>query len=128
VLLARVLYVKRTRGKVFIVIDAAMNDFIRPALYDAVHPITPAIRGRGEIVRADIVGPVCETGDCFLRDWPIELPEAGDLVALWGAGAYGFSQSSNYNSRPRAAEVMVRKNKFRVVRRRESMNDMTLGE
>ncbi|MGA3299781.1 MAG: diaminopimelate decarboxylase [Candidatus Acidiferrales bacterium] len=128
VLLARVLYVKRTRGKVFIVIDAAMNDFIRPALYDAVHPITPAIRGRGEIVRADIVGPVCETGDCFLRDWPIELPEAGDLVALWGAGAYGFSQSSNYNSRPRAAEVMVRKNKFRVVRRRESMKDMTLGE
>jgi diaminopimelate decarboxylase len=127
-LLARVLYVKRTRGKVFIVIDAAMNDFIRPALYDAVHPITPAIRGRGEIVRADIVGPVCETGDCFLRDWPIELPEAGDLVALWGAGAYGFSQSSNYNSRPRAAEVMVRKNKFRVVRRRESMKDMTLGE
>ena len=128
VLLARVLYVKRTRGKVFIVIDAAMNDFIRPALYDAVHPITPAIRGRGEIVRADIVGPVCETGDCFLRDWPIELPEAGDLAALWGAGAYGFSQSSNYNSRPRAAEVMVRKNKFRVVRRRESMKDMTLGE
>jgi diaminopimelate decarboxylase len=128
VLLARVLYVKRTRGNVFIVIDAAMNDFIRPALYDAVHPITPAIRGRGEIVRADIVGPVCETGDCFLRDWPIELPEAGDLVALWGAGAYGFSQSSNYNSRPRAAEVMVRKNKFRVVRRRESMKDMTLGE
>ena len=128
VLLARVLYVKRTRGKVFIVIDAAMNDFIRPALYDAVHPITPAIRGRGEIVRADIVGPVCETGDCFLRDWPIELPEAGDLVALWGAGAYGFSQSSNYNSRPRAAEVMVCKNKFRVVRRRESMKDMTLGE
>lgn len=128
VLLARVLYVKRTRGKVFIVIDAAMNDFIRPALYDAVHPITAAIRGRGEIVRADIVGPVCETGDCFLRDWPIELPEAGDLVALWGAGAYGFSQSSNYNSRPRAAEVMVRKNKFRVVRRRESMKDMTLGE
>jgi len=128
VLLARVLYLKRTRGKVFIVIDAAMNDFIRPALYAAIHAITSAIRGRGEIVRADIVGPVCETGDCFLRNWPIELPQAGDLVALWGAGAYGFSQSSNYNSRPRAAEVLVRKNKFSVIRRRESMKEITRGE
>jgi diaminopimelate decarboxylase len=127
-LLTRVLYLKRSRGKIFIVVDAAMNDFIRAALYDAIHPITPVLRGRGKVVRADIVGPVCETGDCFLHDWPIELPEPGDLLALWGAGAYGFSQSSNYNSRPRAAEILVRKNGFRVVRLRESMKEITRGE
>ena len=128
VLLMRVLYVKRSRGKIFVVVDGAMNDFIRPALYDAIHPITPVTRGRGEMVRADIVGPVCETGDFFLRDWPIELPEAGDLLVLWGAGAYGFSQASNYNSRPKAAEILVNKNGFRVARRRETMNDILRGE
>ncbi|MFZ0885976.1 MAG: diaminopimelate decarboxylase [Candidatus Acidiferrales bacterium] len=128
VLLTRVLYIKRNRGKFFIVVDAAMNDFIRPALYDATHPITPVTRNQGHLVKADIVGPVCETGDCFLHDWPIELPEPGDVLALWGAGAYGFAQSSNYNSRPRAAEVLVTKNKFRTIRRRESANDLSRGE
>jgi diaminopimelate decarboxylase len=128
VLLTRVLYVKRNRGKFFIVVDAAMNDFIRPALYDATHPITHVARNRGHLVKADIVGPVCETGDCFLHDWPIEIPEPGDILALWGAGAYGFAQSSNYNSRPRAAEVLVTQNKFRTIRRRESPNDLSRGE
>jgi diaminopimelate decarboxylase len=109
-------------------VDAAMNDFIRPALYEAIHPITPMTRNRGRLVKADIVGPVCETGDCFLHDWPIEMPEPGDVLALWGAGAYGFAQSSNYNSRPRAAEVLVTKNKFRTIRRRESPNDLSRGE
>ena len=109
-------------------VDAAMNDFMRPALYGAVHAITPVNRGRGQVVRADIVGPVCETGDCFLHDWAIELPEPGDLLVLWGAGAYGFTQTSNYNSRPRPAEILVAKSKFRVVRRRESLKDLVRGE
>ena len=131
VLLMRAQYIKRNRDKIFIVVDAAMNDFIRPALYQAVHAITPVIRssnGSANVAKADIVGPVCETGDFFLRDWPLELPETGDLLVLWGAGAYGFAQSSNYNSRPRAAEVLVNKNQFKLVRRRESRADLIRGE
>ena len=128
VLLTRVLYIKRNRGKIFIVVDAAMNDFIRPALYSAIHPISHVVRQPGGLIRADIVGPVCETGDCFLHDWPIEMPEPGEVLALWGAGAYGFVQSSNYNSRPRPAEVLVTKNQFRVIRRRESAEELARGE
>jgi diaminopimelate decarboxylase len=129
VLLTRVLHLKRNRDTIFVVVDAAMNDFIRPALYQAVHPITPVIRrNSATVAKADVVGPVCETGDCFLHDWLIELPEPGDLLVLWGAGAYGFAQSSNYNSRPRAAEILVEKGKFRVVRRRESRSDLIRGE
>ena len=128
VLLMRVLYIKRNRDKIFVVVDAAMNDFMRPALYGAVHAITPVIRRGGKVVRADIVGPVCETGDCFLHDWAIELPEPGDLLVLWGAGAYGFTQASNYNARPRPSEVLVHKKKFRVVRRRESLAELVRGE
>ena len=129
VLLMRVLHIKRNREKLFIVVDAAMNDFIRPALYQAIHPVTPVIRNRSANVEtANIVGPVCETGDCFLHDWPMEVPEKGDLLALWGAGAYGFAQSSNYNSRPRAAEILVNKNQFQVVRKRESRSDLIRGE
>src|SRR5271156_4499346 len=131
VLLMRVIHIKRNREELFIVVDAAMNDFIRPALYQAIHPITPVIRSSNRsanIAKADIVGPVCETGDCFLRDWPLELPEADDLLVLWGAGAYGFAQSSNYNSRPKAAEILVNKNKFKVVRSRESRSDLIRGE
>jgi diaminopimelate decarboxylase len=128
VLLTRVLYVKRNRSKIFIVVDAAMNDFIRPALYSAIHPIGHVVRQPGGLIRADIVGPVCETGDCFLHDWPIEMPEPGEVLALWGAGAYGFVQSSNYNSRPRPAEVLVTKNQFRVIRRRESAEELARGE
>jgi diaminopimelate decarboxylase len=143
VLLMRVLYTKRTGGKTFVVVDAAMNDFMRPALYAATHPITPvhphraakhhASRGRlpagrnGKI-RADIVGPVCETGDAFLHDWPIEEPSPGDVLALWGAGAYGFVESSNYNARPRPAEVLVEGRKFRVIRQRETPDDLLRGE
>jgi diaminopimelate decarboxylase len=129
VLLTRVLHIKRNREKLFLVVDAAMNDFIRPALYQAVHPITPVIRSKNaNVTKADIVGPVCETGDCFLHDWPMELPQQGDLLVLWGAGAYGFAQASNYNSRPRPAEILVNKSKFRVVRRRESRSDLIRGE
>jgi diaminopimelate decarboxylase len=129
VLLTRVLHVKRNREKLFVVVDAAMNDFIRPALYQAIHPITPVTRAKkAAVVQADIVGPVCETGDCFLHDWPMELPQQGDLLVLWGAGAYGYAQSSNYNSRPRAAEILVNRSQFKIVRKRETRSDLIRGE
>ncbi len=130
VLLTRVIYTKMTSGKHFVVVDAAMNDLIRPALYGATHPITTAIRPSPPrpCIRADIVGPVCESGDCFLHDWPIEEVEPGELLVIWGAGAYGFVLASNYNSRPRAAEVLVEGQRFRVIRRRESRADLVRGE
>lgn len=131
VLLMRAIYTKRNRGKNFVIVDAAMNDFARPSLYDAIHPITLALleqNAQARDARADIVGPVCETGDCFLKDWPIGEVSAGDLLVLWGAGAYGFSQTSNYNARPRPAEVLVEGKRFRVIRRRETRGDLVRGE
>lgn len=130
VLLTRVLYTKRSRGKKFVIVDAAMNDLIRPALYGAAHAITPVAHSRAhaEFSRVDIVGPVCESGDFFLRDWPMPEVRSGDLLAIWSAGAYGFVESSNYNSRPRAAEVLVAGAKFRVVKRRETKEDLIRGE
>jgi diaminopimelate decarboxylase len=127
VLLTRVLYVKENRGKRFVVVDSAMNDLMRPALYGAIHPITRVTRERGNHFgrqRADVVGPVCETGDCFLRDWPLGDVRAGDVLAIWTAGAYGMSQSSNYNARCRPAEVLVQGNRYRAVRRREVQGDL----
>jgi diaminopimelate decarboxylase len=106
-----------------------MNDFIRPALYAAVHPVThTVVPASSRRVLVDVVGPVCETGDCFLTDWLMGLPRAGDLLALWGAGAYGAVAASNYNSRPRPAEALVEGNRFRVIRRRESRADLVRGE
>ena len=131
VLLTRVLYTKRNRGKTFVVVDAAMNDLIRPALYGAVHPVTPArqpARKSKALERVDVVGPICETGDCFVRDWPLGEVAAGDLLVLWAAGAYGFTLASNYNRRPRPAEVLVEGKRFRVIRRRESRADLVRGE
>ncbi|MFY9530452.1 MAG: diaminopimelate decarboxylase [Candidatus Acidiferrales bacterium] len=130
ILLTRVLYTKRSRGKNFVVVDAAMNDLIRPALYGAVHPITRVMLplAGAEIHSVDVVGPVCETGDCFLKDWAMPEVEAGDLLAIWNAGAYGFVMASQYNSRPRPAEVIVEGRRFRVVRRRESRADLLRGE
>jgi diaminopimelate decarboxylase len=130
VLLTRIIYTKTNRGKTFVVVDAGMNDFIRPVLYDALHPITPVrVPAPGAAIRrVDIVGPVCETGDCFLKDWPLPNPQPGDLLAIWGAGAYGFVMASQYNARPRPAEVLVEGRKFRVIRCRESRADLTRGE
>jgi diaminopimelate decarboxylase len=128
VLVMRVLYTKRSRGKNFVIADTAMNDFMRPALYDATHPVTRARRAAGTLTRADIVGPVCESGDCFLQDWPLGEVAADDVLVLWGAGAYGTVQTSNYNSRPRPAEVLVEGNRMRLVRRRESRADLVRGE
>ncbi|HWG59118.1 MAG TPA: diaminopimelate decarboxylase [Candidatus Acidoferrales bacterium] len=127
VLLTRVLYTKQSRGKTFVIVDAGMNDLIRPALYGATHPITTAVRGdgtRGANRVVDVVGPVCETGDFLARDWPLGAASAGDLLVIWAAGAYGFAQSSNYNSRPRAAEVLVASKRFRTIRRRENFDDL----
>jgi diaminopimelate decarboxylase len=127
-LLARVLYVKRNGKKTFVITDAAMNDLIRPALYQAHHEIVPVRRRPGKARIVDVVGPVCETGDFFARDRKLSPVEPGDLVALLDAGAYGMSQSSNYNTRPRAAEVMVNGENARLIRRRESINEMLAPE
>jgi diaminopimelate decarboxylase len=128
VLLTRVVYTKATRGKTFVVVDSAMNDLMRPALYGAIHPITKVTRVGNKMNapqdRADIVGPVCETGDCFLRNWPLGNVNAGDLLAIWAAGAYGMSQASNYNARCRPAEVLVDGNRFTLIRRRETQHDL----
>jgi diaminopimelate decarboxylase len=128
VLLTRVLYVKRNRGKTFVVVDAGMNDLMRPSLYGAVHPITRTARSdsgsRTNRERVDIVGPVCETGDCFLRDWELGPVQAGDVLAIWTAGAYGMSLASNYNGRPRPAEILVAGKKARLIRRRETNRDL----
>ncbi len=136
ILLTRVVYTKTNRGKTFVVVDSAMNDLMRPALYGAVHPITKIMRERkdsnGGRKRVDIVGPVCETGDCFLRDWPLGEVKTGDLLAIWVAGAYGMAQASNYNARCRPTEVLVEGKRFRLIRRRETKNDLlrtdVLGE
>ncbi|QNI34034.1 diaminopimelate decarboxylase [Alloacidobacterium dinghuense] len=128
-LLTRVLYVKKNGEKTFVVTDAAMNDLIRPALYQAHHDIVPVMPRKGARKKVvDVVGPVCETGDFFARDR--ELPELkpGDLVAILDAGAYGLSLSSNYNSRPRPAEVLVEGKRARLIRRRETMDDLFAPE
>jgi diaminopimelate decarboxylase len=123
-LLARVLYVKRQGKKTFVITDAAMNDLIRPALYQAHHEIVPVRKRAGRARAVDVVGPVCETGDFFAHDRKLAPVEPGDLVALLDAGAYGMVQSSNYNTRPRAAEVLVEGGKARLIRRRETMADL----
>lgn len=128
-LLARVLYVKKNGTKTFVVTDAAMNDLIRPALYQAYHEIVPVEppATKRKIV-ADIVGPVCETGDFFARDREIAPVKPGDLVIVLDAGAYGMSLASNYNSRPRAAEVLIDAGQARLVRRRETFQQMVESE
>lgn len=123
-LVTRVLYVKENLQRRFVVTDAAMNDMIRPALYGAIHPIEFADTPREQTVKADVVGPVCESSDFFARDIDLPLPAEGDLLVLRDAGAYGFAMSSNYNFRPRAAEVLVESGTFRTVRRRETFEDL----
>jgi diaminopimelate decarboxylase len=127
-LVARVLQVKRNGTKTFIIADAAMNDLIRPALYQAYHEIVPVRQRAGKARVVDVVGPVCETGDFFARDRTLKPLRPGDLVALLDAGAYGMAQSSNYNSRPRAAEVLVEGRSARLVRRRETIVDLLASE
>jgi diaminopimelate decarboxylase len=127
-LLSRVLYTKQNGTKRFIITDAAMNDLIRPALYGAHHEIIPVVRENRPLEVADIVGPVCESGDFFARDREIEQLHSGDLVALLDAGAYGMSLSSHYNTRVRPAEVLVEGDKPRLIRRRETLDDLFAPE
>jgi diaminopimelate decarboxylase len=128
ILLTRVEYLKPTEHRHFAIVDAAMNDLLRPALYQARQQVVPAVRtSKGERARYDLVGPVCETGDFLAKDRDLTL-EPGDLLAVRSCGAYGFTMSSNYNSRPRAAEVMVDGAQAHLVRRRESLEDLYRGE
>ena len=128
VLLTRVLYRKKNGAKEFVVVDAAMNDLIRPALYQAHHEIIPVRKNSLPAVTADVVGPICETGDFLARDREMANAMPGDFLAVCTAGAYGFVQSSNYNSRPRAAEVLVEGSSYRVIRKRETYEDLVRGE
>ena len=123
------LYVKKNGDKTFIITDAGMNDLIRPALYQAHHEIVPVTpRNGARKITADIVGPVCETGDFFARDRQLPAVQPGDLLAILDAGAYGMSLASNYNSRPRPAEVLVHGKHVRLIRRRETSSDMLAAE
>jgi len=128
VLLTRVLYRKQTPSREFVIVDAAMNDLLRPALYKSHHEILPLRETPRSAIRADVVGPVCESGDFLAlgREVPNALP--GDLLAVWTAGAYGFVMSSNYNSRPRAPEVLVEGDSWRTTRARETYADLVRGE
>jgi diaminopimelate decarboxylase len=127
-LLARVLYRKQSPKKEFVVVDAAMNDLIRPSLYQAHHEILPLRKTALPPVTVDVVGPICETGDFLARDRLLANSLPGDYVAVMTTGAYGFAQSSNYNSRPRSAEVLVEGDKWRVIRERETLADLVRGE
>ncbi|MGZ3698012.1 MAG: diaminopimelate decarboxylase [Bdellovibrionota bacterium] len=131
VLLTEVLYRKKRASKDFLIVDAGMNDLIRPALYESYHEIVAVDRAKaaGTKRKTDIVGPVCETGDCFASERPFPAKVApGDLVAILSAGAYGFTMASNYNSRPRPPEVLVRGGKFEIIRLRETYEDLIRGE
>jgi diaminopimelate decarboxylase len=128
ILVTRVEYVKRTGRKNFVIVDAAMNDLIRPAFYDAYHEIVPLARRGGPAVKTDVVGPVCESGDYFCKDRPLPKVAEGDLLALMSAGAYGFVMASNYNTRPLAAEVLVSGKKAALVRQRQPVEDIWAGE
>jgi diaminopimelate decarboxylase len=128
ILLMRVLYVKRNRRKTFIVVDAGMSDLMRPTLYGSYHEIIPVSdQGRGRL-EADVVGPLCETGDFFAQDRVMPAVEPGELLAVLATGAYGFALSSNYNSRPRPAEVLVSGSEAELIRRRETLEDLIAGE
>jgi diaminopimelate decarboxylase len=138
ILVTKVLYVKRTPKKTFVIVDAGMNDLIRPALYDAYHEILPlrpthnaqriTPNAKRRTQKVDIVGPICESADFFAKDRRLPALSAGDYLAVMSAGAYGFSMSSNYNSRRRAAEVMVKGNKSFVIRKRETLPDLIRGD
>ena len=121
------LYLKTGEKKEFVIVDAGMNDLIRPSFYDAYHHILPVAKKRRKPVLCDVVGPICETGDFLARGRELQKVEQGEYLAVMSAGAYGFSMSSNYNSRPKAAEVMVNGREHALIRVRETYDDLTSG-
>ncbi|HEV8542415.1 MAG TPA: diaminopimelate decarboxylase, partial [Verrucomicrobiae bacterium] len=124
ILVTRVEYVKRTGHKNFVIVDAAMNDLIRPAFYDSYHEIVPLRKRSGKTLASDVVGPICESGDFFCKDRPLRKLESGDYIALLSAGAYGSVMSSNYNTRALPAEVLVNGHKAALVRERQTLEDI----
>ena len=128
ILVTKVLYYKETPAKKFLIVDAGMNDLLRPAFYQAYHEIIPVLKKERPSIVADVVGPICETGDFLARERELPLVKPGELLAVMSAGAYGFVMASNYNSRPRPAEVMVNGGEFYVVRRRETYAKLVAGE
>lgn len=131
VLIARVIYLKETKTKRFVIVDAGMNDLMRPSLYEAYHEISSVIKSQNQKSKSkdqkksDVVGPICESSDFLAKNRDLPFFESGDLLAIFGAGAYGFSMSSNYNSRCRAAEVMVKGDHYYLIRARETFEDLT---
>lgn len=128
ILVTRVLYKKSGSGKNFIIVDAGMNDLLRPTLYKAFHAIEPVVRSETSFTVADVVGPICESGDFLAVDRSLADVKAGDLLAVMSTGAYGFVMSSNYCSRTRVAEVMVKNNRYEIVKQRETYQDLVKGE
>jgi diaminopimelate decarboxylase len=128
ILVTRIEYVKRTGKKNFLIVDAAMNDLIRPAFYDAYHEIVPLTQRNGRTVRSDVVGPICESGDFFCKDRALPQVREGEHLALLSAGAYGFVMASNYNTRPMAAEVLVNGGRAALVRARQPVEQTWAGE
>ena len=127
-LVVKVLYNKNNGPRRFVVVDGAMNDLVRPSLYGAYHAIRPAFQSDGPDEAADVVGPICESGDFLARERPLPAVAPGDFLAVMDAGAYGFSMSSNYNARPRAAEVLAAGGAFRIIKPRETYDDLIRGE
>lgn len=128
ILVTKVLYLKNTKKKRFLIVDAGMNDLVRPSFYDAYHHIMPVVKSLRKTIIADVVGPICESGDFLAKDRELKAVKPGEFLSVMSAGAYGFSMSSNYNSRPKAAEVLVKGKEHSLVRRRETYNDLLRGE
>lgn len=128
ILVTKVLYIKKGEEKNFIIVDAGMNDLLRPSLYGSFHHIQPVVRSSRSKLQVDVVGPICESGDFLGKDRMLPLAKPGELLAVMSAGAYGFSMASNYNARPRAAEIMVQGKAFEVIRKRETYSQMTALE
>jgi diaminopimelate decarboxylase len=128
ILLTEVQYLKETETKKFVIVDGGMNDLIRPALYGSYQAIQPVVETKADTIVADVVGPICESGDFFAKDREIARPQRGDLLAVMSAGAYGFTMASNYNSHPKPPEVLVDGDQYYIVRKRESLDDLINGE
>jgi len=128
ILVTRTLYLKQGAGKTFVIVDAGMNDLMRPSLYDAYHHISPVVKKKREQIRADVVGPICESGDFLARGRTMDRVNRGEYLAVMSAGAYGMSMSSTYNSRPRLAEVMVKGERHALISKRGSYEDLVRHE